>query len=186
MTNDKADDRYSSVNIAGREQLVMLHWSKLLARLNGRHRTEKVRHWLHYTHLSAFFFLELPGQASTKKLNRSIFSKQEMGGSSISWTICKSFAPHYTHTHTHLQTCRQHLVMNEECVAVDAVGSMPKLQPRVDRQVCAVRFLIWEDVAPRRPTSPTKHTQNPMAGKIRDDWWVRPSHGECRRSAWRG
>jgi len=31
--------------------------------------------------------------------------------------------------------------MNEECVAVDAVGSMPKLQPRVDRQVCAVRFL---------------------------------------------
>ena len=49
--------------------------------------------------------------------------------------------------------------MNEECVAVDAVGSMPKLQPRVDRQVCAVRFLTWEDVAPRRPTSPTKHTQ---------------------------
>jgi len=32
-------------------------------------------------------------------------------------------------------------LMNEECVAVDAVGSMPKLQPRVDRQVCAVRFL---------------------------------------------
>jgi len=31
--------------------------------------------------------------------------------------------------------------MNEECVAVDAVGSMHKLQPRVDRQVCAVRFL---------------------------------------------
>jgi len=31
--------------------------------------------------------------------------------------------------------------MNEECIAVDAVGSMPKLQPRVDRQVCAVRFL---------------------------------------------
>ena len=31
--------------------------------------------------------------------------------------------------------------MNEECVAVDAVGSMPKLQPWVDRQVCAVRFL---------------------------------------------
>jgi len=57
---------------------------------------------------------------------------------------------------------------------------MPKLQPRVDRQVCAVRFLTWEGVAPRRPTSPTKRTQNPMAGKIRDDWWVRPSHGECR------
>jgi len=31
--------------------------------------------------------------------------------------------------------------MNEECVAVDAVGSMPKLQPQVDHQVCAVRFL---------------------------------------------
>jgi len=76
--------------------------------------------------------------------------------------------------------------MNEECVAVDAVGSMPKLQLRVDRQVCAVRFLTWEDVTPRRPMSPTKHTQNPMAGKIRDDWWVRPSHGECRGSAWRG
>jgi len=76
--------------------------------------------------------------------------------------------------------------MNEECVAVDAVGSMPKLQPRVDCQVCAVRFLTWEDVAPRRPTSPTKHTQNPMARKIGDDWWVRPSHGECRGSAWRG
>ena len=63
--------------------------------------------------------------------------------------------------------------MNEECVAVNAV------QPQVDRQVCAVRFLTWEDVAPRHPTSPTKHTQNPMAGKIRDDWWVRPSHGEA-------
>ena len=31
--------------------------------------------------------------------------------------------------------------MNEECVAADAFGSMPKLQLRVDRQVCAVRFL---------------------------------------------
>ena len=31
--------------------------------------------------------------------------------------------------------------MNEECVAVNALGSMPKLQPRVDRRVCAVRFL---------------------------------------------
>ena len=31
--------------------------------------------------------------------------------------------------------------MNEECTAVDAVESMPKLQPRVDRQVCTVRFL---------------------------------------------
>jgi len=39
--------------------------------------------------------------------------------------------------------------MNEECIAVDAVGSMPKLQPRVDRQVCAVRFLTREDVVPR-------------------------------------
>ena len=65
--------------------------------------------------------------------------------------------------------------MNEERAAVDAAGPMPKLQPRVDRQVCAVRFLTWEDVAPRRPTFPTKHTQNPMARKIRDDWWVRPS-----------
>jgi len=63
--------------------------------------------------------------------------------------------------------------MNKECVAVDAVGSMPKLQPWVDRQVCTVRFLTWEDVEPRRPTSPAKHTQNPMA-------W------ECRGSAWRG
>ena len=60
--------------------------------------------------------------------------------------------------------------MNEECVAVDAVGSMPKLQLRVDCQVCEVRILTREDVAPRRPTSPTKHTQNPTAGKIRDDW----------------
>ena len=31
--------------------------------------------------------------------------------------------------------------MNEEYIAVDAVGSMPKLQPRVDGQVCTVRFL---------------------------------------------
>ena len=26
---------------------------------------------------------------------------------------------------------------------------------------------------------PNEHTQNPMARKIRDDWWVRPSHGEA-------
>ena len=32
--------------------------------------------------------------------------------------------------------------MNEECIAVNEVGSMPKLQPRVDRQVCAVGFLM--------------------------------------------
>jgi len=76
--------------------------------------------------------------------------------------------------------------MNEEYIADDAVGSMPKLQPQVDRQVCAMRFLTWEDVAPRRPTSPTKHNQNPMAGKIRDDWWVQPSHGEGCGSAKRG
>jgi len=44
-------------------------------------------------------------------------------------------------TMTH--TCRlvDGTSMNEECVAVDAVGSIPKIQPRVDRQVCAVRFL---------------------------------------------
>jgi len=90
------------------------------------------------------------------------------------------------HRHTHTHTLVDSTSMNEECVAVDAVGSMPKLQLRVDRQVCAVRFLTLEDVVPRRPTSPMKHTQNPMAGKIRDDWWVQPSHGECRGSAWRG
>ena len=93
-----------------------------------------------------------------------------------------------THAHTHARmharthacmhacthTCRpvDGTPMNEECEAV-----------MVDHQVCAVRFLTWEDVAPRRPTSPTKHTQNPMARKIRDDWWVRPSHGECHGSA---
>jgi len=48
-----------------------------------------------------------------------------------------------THTHTQKHTCRlvHGTSMNEECIAVDAIGSMPKLQPRVDRQVCAVRFL---------------------------------------------
>ena len=46
-------------------------------------------------------------------------------------------------TTCHLHTCRlvDGTLMNEGCVAVDAVGSMPKLQPRVDRQVCAVSFL---------------------------------------------
>jgi len=49
----------------------------------------------------------------------------------------------HAHTHTHTHSCRlvDGTSMNEECVAVDAVGSMPKLQPQVDRQVCAVRFL---------------------------------------------
>ena len=41
------------------------------------------------------------------------------------------------HTHTLVDGTS----MNGECVAVDAVGLMPKLQPRVDHQVCAVRFL---------------------------------------------
>ena len=81
-------------------------------------------------------------------------------------SLIVSVARSVTHTHT----CRpvDGTSMNEECEAI-----------MVDRQVCAMRFLTWEDVAPRRPTSPTKHTQNPMARKIRDDWWVRPSHGEC-------
>jgi len=79
-----------------------------------------------------------------------------------------------THTHTHTHTCGpvDGTSMNKECEG--------------DRQVWAVRFLTWEDVAPHRPMSPTKHTQNPMARRIRDDWWVWPSHGECRGSAWRG
>jgi len=46
---------------------------------------------------------------------------------------------HVRNTHT----CRlvDGTSMNEECVAVDAAGSVPKLQPQVDRQVCTVRFL---------------------------------------------
>ena len=51
---------------------------------------------------------------------------------------------HKTVTHTtHIHTCRlvDGTSMNEACIAVDAVGSMPKLQPWVERQVCAVRFL---------------------------------------------
>jgi len=51
-------------------------------------------------------------------------------------------------TDTH--TCRRHL--NERGVRTHFEL---KLQARVDHQVCAVRFLTWEDVAPRRPTSPT-------------------------------
>jgi len=62
----------------------------------------------------------------------------------------------YKHLYYHFaNTLVDSTSMNEECIAVDAVGSMPKLQPRVDRQVCAVRFFTCEDVAPRRPTSPT-------------------------------
>jgi len=44
-------------------------------------------------------------------------------------------------THTHTSRLVDGTSMNEECVAVDVVGSMPILQPRVDHQVCALRFL---------------------------------------------
>jgi len=43
--------------------------------------------------------------------------------------------------HTHACTLVDGTSMNEECVAVNAVGSIPRFPPRVDRQVCAVRFL---------------------------------------------
>ena len=49
---------------------------------------------LHYIHLTAFFPGQ-PGLAGTRKANHSglYCSKRWCGGSGISWTICKSFAP---------------------------------------------------------------------------------------------
>ena len=51
----------------------------------------------------------------------------------------------------------------------------------------AVKTTLWAE-APTAGWPPSlrseifnvsnERTQNPMAGKIRDDWWVRPSHGE--------
>ena len=67
-------------------------------------------------------------------------------------TCYKYIISHLKKLNTH--TCRlvDGTSMNEECVAVDAVGSMPKLQPRVDRQVCAVRFFLREKTS--RPVVP--------------------------------
>jgi len=42
---------------------------------------------------------------------------------------------HHQHHELHIYTLVDGTSMNEECIAVDAV------QPQVDRQVCAVRFL---------------------------------------------
>ena len=68
--------------------------------------------------------------------------------------------------------------MNEECEAVKTtlwaeaptVGWPPSLRSEI--------FNVRRRWAPSSHVS-NEHTQNPMAGKIRDDWWVRPSHGEA-------
>jgi len=68
--------------------------------------------------------------------------------------------------------------MNEECEAVKTtlwaeaptVGWPPSLHSEI--------FKVRRPCAPSSHVS-NKHTQNPMAGKIKDDRWVRPSHGEA-------
>ena len=49
-----------------------------------------------HTHTFSGLFPGQPGWAGTRKVNHSGFywSKRWWGGSGISWTICKSFAPH--------------------------------------------------------------------------------------------
>jgi len=57
-------------------------------------------YYYYYIYLTAFFRKQ-PGQEGTRKVNHSVFywSKRWWGGSGISWTICKSFAPHSRQTH---------------------------------------------------------------------------------------
>jgi len=43
MTNDEADDRYGSVNIAKIELLVTLGWSKIIGRYNTPDTTVDIR-----------------------------------------------------------------------------------------------------------------------------------------------
>jgi len=54
----------------------------------------KYLHYYHYIILMAFFQDNL-GKLAPKRLNNSGFygSKRWWGGSGISWTMCKSFAP---------------------------------------------------------------------------------------------
>jgi len=67
--------------------------------------------------------------------------------------------------------------MNEECEAVTTAlwaeaptaGWPPSLRSEI--------FNVRRRCAPSSHVS-NERTQNPMAGKIRDDWWVWPSHGE--------
>ena len=82
-----------------------------------------------------------------------------------------------THTHTHTVDGTS---MNEECEAVKTTlwakaptaGWPPSLR--------SVIFNVRRRCAPSSHVS-NERTQNPMAGKIRDDWWVQPSHGEASR-----
>jgi len=68
--------------------------------------------------------------------------------------------------------------MNKECEAVKTtlwaeaptVGWLPSLHSEI--------FNMRRRCAPSSHVS-NERTQNPMAGKIQDDWWVRPSHGEA-------
>ena len=76
-----------------------------------------------------------------------------------------------THTHTHTHTCRpvDGTSMNEECEAVKTTlwaeaptaGWPPSLHSEI--------FNVRRRCAPSSHVS-NEHTQNPMAGKIRDDW----------------
>ena len=91
-----------------------------------------------------------------------------------------------THTHTH---ARMH-ACTHTCRPVDGTS--------MDEESEAVKTTLWAEAPTagwppslrseifnvRRRCAPLSHvsnerTQNPMAGKIRDDWWVRPSHGEA-------
>ena len=87
-----------------------------------------------------------------------------------------------TASYSNRHTCRpvDGTSMNEECEAVKTTlwaeaptaGWPPSLRSEI--------FNVSRRCAPSSHVS-NEHTQKPMAGKIRDDWWVRPSHGEASR-----
>ena len=88
----------------------------------------------------------------------------------------------YADVLTQTYTCRpvDGTSMNEECEAVKTTlwaeaptaGWPPSL-----RSDCEI-FNVRRRCAPSSHVS-NERTRNPMAGKIRDDWWVQPSHGEA-------
>jgi len=86
-------------------------------------RTPPSVYYYYYIRLTAFFPGQ-PGQAGTRKVNHSRFywSKRRWGGSGISWTICKSFAP-----------CSRQITMPVPHHS-GFTGRMPFLPPNQQRQ----------------------------------------------------
>ena len=89
-------------------------------------RRQQAERELH-THTQTFngLFPGQPGSAGTRRINHSGFcwSKRCWGGSGISWTICKSFAP-----------CSRQITTPAPHHSIFFTGRMPFLPPNQQRQ----------------------------------------------------